>query len=301
MTDHRHGGVAGPLILIAIGAAFLLSNMGILSWTAWGLLRLWPLILVAIGIDLLIGRRSVWGAVVAGIVIAALLGGGLWLASTGYQAPLGAATKSIQEPLQDATSARIVLRPAVGSLDLTALGGSAGDLVTGELRGQQVGDVRSQSSLSGGTMTFEMATTGTAVFVPTVGIDPVWDLRLSPRLPLSLSVEQGVGEMSLDLRSLQVTDLKVNLGVGQITVLLPASGKYTARIDGAIGDTTVVLPSGLEARITMNAALAGRSVPPGLSQQGNQYVSEGFSTASDRVDLIIGQAIGKVSVERPDR
>ncbi len=61
--------------------------MGILAWTAWGLFRLWPLILVAIGIDLLVGRRSTWGAILAGVLIAVLLGGGLWLASTGYQAP----------------------------------------------------------------------------------------------------------------------------------------------------------------------------------------------------------------------
>ena len=69
MHRHYHRGVAGPLILIAIGAAFLLSNMGLLSWSAWGLLRLWPLILMAIWIDLLIGRRSVLGTLVAGLLI----------------------------------------------------------------------------------------------------------------------------------------------------------------------------------------------------------------------------------------
>ena len=136
MNDHRHGGIAGPLILIAIGAAFLLSNMGVVSWSSWGLLRLWPLILVAIGIDLLIGRQSLWGTVVAGILIAAVLGGGLWMASTGYQPSIGSTSASVREPLQDASQAQIILKPAVGSLDLSALGPTAEDLITGNVPGR---------------------------------------------------------------------------------------------------------------------------------------------------------------------
>jgi len=286
------------LILIAIGAAFLLTNMGILSWTAWGLFRLWPLILVAIGIDLLIGRRSTWGAVLAGVLIAAVLAGGLWLASTGYQAPVGSATENVQQPLQGATQGQFILKPAVGALSISALGNSSPDLVTGNVRGQQANDVRSQFSVNGSRGTFRMETAGTAIFVPTFGVGPTWDLMLNPRIPVSLKVEQGAGEMSLDLSSMNLTDLTVNLGIGQITVRLPAHGKYTARVDGAIGDTTVILPAGMAARITMNAALAGRSVPEGLTHTGNQYESADYATSSDSVDLVIGQAIGNVSVRR---
>ncbi|MGA9193239.1 MAG: DUF5668 domain-containing protein [Anaerolineales bacterium] len=298
MNSHRHRGVAGPLILIAIGTAFLLTNMGIMSWTAWGLFRLWPLILVAIGIDLLVGRRSTGGAILAAILIAAVLAGGLWLASTGYQAPIGSATESVQQPLEGATQGQFVLKPAVGSLHVSALAGSSPDLVTGSVRGQQPNDVRSQFSLNGSTGTFQMETAGTAVFMPTFGGGPTWDLLLNPSVPLNLTVEQGAGEMSLDLSSMKVSELVVNLGIGQITVRLPAHGKYTARVDGAIGDTTVIIPSGTAARITMNAALAGRSVPEGLTHTGNQYESADYATSSDSVDLVIGQAIGNVSVRR---
>jgi hypothetical protein len=298
MNNHRHSGVAGPLILIAIGAAFLLTNMGILSWSAWGLFRLWPLILVALGIDLLLGRRSTWGTVLAAILIAAVLGGGLWLASTGYQAPTGTGTGEVHQPLQGASQATVVLHPAAGELRLSALDAASADLISGSVSGQPSDDVRQQYNLSQGAAIFQMETTGSAVFLPSVGTGPSWSLRISPKVPLHLEVEQGAGEMSLDLRSLQLKELTVNLAVGQITVLLPARGRYTARIDGAIGDTTIILPAGLEAKITLNAALAGRSVPDGFSGQGNQYVSGGYAAAGNRVDLVIGQAIGNVSVQR---
>jgi hypothetical protein len=298
MRDHRHSGVAGPLILIAIGAAFLLTNMGLLSWSAWGLFRLWPLILVAAGIDLLIGRRSTAGAIVAAVLIAAILGGGLWLASTGYQAPAGSPTETVEQPLGGATQADITLRPAVGELHISALPQSSPNLITGDVKGELPEDVRSQFNSSAGSATFQMETVGSAVFVPAVGTTPSWTLMLNPGIPIRMNIEQGVGELSLDLTSIHVTDLTVNLGVGQITVRLPDYGQYTARIDGAVGDTTVVLPQTLAAKITMNAALAGRSVPDGFTREGNVYVTADYLSASDRVDLVLGQAIGNVSVRR---
>jgi hypothetical protein len=298
MSGHRHGGVAGPLILIAIGAAFLLNNVGLLSWSAWGLLRLWPLILMAIGIDLLVGRRSVLGTIVAALLIAALLGGGLWLASTSYQAPSGPATQAIHQSVQGVEQAQITLRPAVGELRLSSLPQGAPELISGSLQGQPPDDVSSQFGLNGAVASFRMETTGAAVFVPAVGTEPGWDLRLNADVPIQLMVEQGLGDMQLDLSAIKATELRVNLGIGQINVRLPGSGQYRAAIDGAIGDTTIDLPPGLEAKITMNAALARRSMPDGFIRQGNQYISPGYASAENRVDLTIGQAIGNVTVRR---
>jgi len=46
---------AFALVLIAVGAIALLANLGAFSWWTWG--KLWPLLLVAMGIALFLGRR----------------------------------------------------------------------------------------------------------------------------------------------------------------------------------------------------------------------------------------------------
>ena len=62
----RRGSLVGPLILIGLGVVFLLNNLGILSWSVWEVIfRLWPILLVAIGLDLLVGRRSTLGSLLA--------------------------------------------------------------------------------------------------------------------------------------------------------------------------------------------------------------------------------------------
>jgi hypothetical protein len=47
------------VILIGLGVVFLLNNPGILNWSVWDVIfRLWPVLLIAAGLDILIGRRA---------------------------------------------------------------------------------------------------------------------------------------------------------------------------------------------------------------------------------------------------
>ena len=64
----RRGSVIGPLVLIFIGGVFLLQNAGIVSPTVWGgLWRLWPLVLVLVGMELLFGARAGWLVAIVGL------------------------------------------------------------------------------------------------------------------------------------------------------------------------------------------------------------------------------------------
>ena len=62
----RRGSLVGPVILLGLGIVFLLNNLGVLEWSVWEVIfRLWPVLLIAAGLDFLIGRRSVWGSLLA--------------------------------------------------------------------------------------------------------------------------------------------------------------------------------------------------------------------------------------------
>ena len=73
----RRGGVVGPLVLIFIGGVFLLQNTGYLPPNAWqNLWRLWPVILVLAGIELLLANRVPW-LVLASVAALVLVVGAL--------------------------------------------------------------------------------------------------------------------------------------------------------------------------------------------------------------------------------
>ena len=69
---YRRGSIVWPVVLICLGGVFLLTNLGVISGDVWPrMLQLWPLLLVAIGIDLLLGRRS---GIFAGLAVLLIFG-----------------------------------------------------------------------------------------------------------------------------------------------------------------------------------------------------------------------------------
>jgi hypothetical protein len=110
-----------------------------------------------------------------------------------------------------------------------------------------------------------------------------------------------VGSSELDLTGLALSSLMATTGIGRMEVLLPAEGRFQAQVDGAIGMTVIVIPEGMAARIQADTALASRKVPEGYEeQQDGVYVSPGYATAENRVDLVLTQALGAVEIRPQD-
>ncbi len=81
-----------------------------------------------------------------------------------------------------------------------------------------------------------------------------WDVALSPRIPLRLRVNSGIGTNTLLLQELNLRELQLNGGAGKTTVLLPATADpYRARIRSGAGVQQITLADG--AQCELNAEL----------------------------------------------
>ena len=303
-NDVHRRSLIGPVILIGLGIVFLLNNLGVLSWSVWEVIfRLWPVLLVAAGLDLLLGRRSIWGSLLALVLTVAIVAGVLWLFGSGIIRGREAAAEEVAQALGGATQARVIIAPAVGSLRVESLAESD-NLIAGVIHPVSGENVNRDFTVEDETATFTLQSAGSfGPFTPFFGSwggEPGWDLGLNGEVPLELEVSMGVGESDLDLEELQVSDLTVSMGVGQTTVVLPAVGRFQAKIDGAIGQTVVVIPRGMEARVQVDTGLAGSRLPAGYRQQDDVYTSPGYASAEDRVDLEVSQAIGNVSIRQSE-
>jgi hypothetical protein len=295
----RRGSIVGPVILIGLGVIFLLNNLGMLSWSVWEtIFRLWPVILVAVGLDLVIGRRSVWGSLVALVLVALVIAAGLWLIGVGTTTSSAARTLDIKEALGGATEARVTLAPAVTALHVGALPASSQSLVEGKAelgRGENAG---CEFSVSGGRARFTLNTEDghSSWMFGGWNSQRRWDLDLNPNVPLDLEVSLAVGQATVDLTGLKVSDLTVSMAVGQTIVTLPAEGRFRANLSGAVGEIVVIVPRGMEARVKAGTAIVGRQMPAGWDRDDSVFTSPGYSTAKNRVDMEIGLAIGSVTV-----
>ncbi len=292
----RRDGVAGPVFWIGLGTVIILSNFGVLAWSVWGLLlRMWPVLLIAIGLDIVLGRRrSIWGPLAAFVIIIAVLVGALLL--------VGVGTPTVDEqiswaPAGEVNQAVANLNPAVGDLTVAANPESGSILLDGALHKRQGEIVYQNDSIANGIGTITLRSEGVQAFLPDNNASWGWNLDFSPAVSWTLNADMGVGEINLDLTGLAIQELDVNMGVGEITVILPEKGDFSASISGAIGEMVILVPQELAVRIESDTGLANLNVPADFSNQDDTYLSPGYEAgAANQVLLDLSQAIGSISV-----
>jgi hypothetical protein len=298
----RRGGLVGPAILIGLGIVFLLNNLGVLDWTVWEtLLRLWPVLLIAIGLDLMIGRRSALGSLLIVALLFGVMAVTVWASGAWLSGGTRLTSQTISQPLGTATRADVDVRMGAGTLRVDAQAQPAG-LIEGTVAQGPRDQVMRDFSVSGDTATFKLYNNSRSAwglpFTGQEGVQLAWDLRLNPDTPTRLHLDTGAGMAILNLARLRVTDLEVNTGVGQTTLTLPQQGRVQARINGGIGETTVIIPAGMSARIEATTGLGQVSVLGNYQRQDKVYIAPNYATADDRVDLIVKGGIGSITIRQ---
>jgi hypothetical protein len=292
----RRSSPLGAVLLILIGVILLLNVLGVLDWNIWwSILRLWPVLLIAAGLELLLGRWW-WGSLLSTILVVAVVVIALWFTTTGMTTSRQD-TVEIRQPLGDATRAEVSIDPGVGSLQLGAASESA-NLIEGTIHKSKSEDIEESFSQEGGTAVYSLGTKVTSWNVLPGGFDDtrLWDLGLTPGASLFLDAGMGVGNTELDLAGLDVQDLSADMGVGRIKVILPEAGQFEARLSQGVGVVEIVIPRGMAVRIEADTALAGRQLPGDLVQQEEFYTSPGYAGAANRVEIDAGVAIGMLIV-----
>ena len=296
----RRGAGPWPIILILIGVVLLGSNLG---WfrlnlaAVLNLLNYWPVVLVAVGLNLLTRGRYVTPIVFGAIALALVL----WSADGNLQRLVGGAppgqTVTVQHDLEGAMAARVAMELGVGQVRIDG-GAPAGTLVTGTIQTGAGEEIEQVYGRENGTALLELRSQDRYRTV-TTGISELrrWELSLTREVPLALRVNAGVGENRIDLRAVRLVDVSFRGGVGETQLQLPA-GDYSGSVDVGVGATTVRLPPDAAARVTLTTGLGRASVQGDWRRDGDVYTTPGFESATQRIELRVSGGVGAVTVDR---
>jgi hypothetical protein len=298
--SYRRPSLVWPLILIGAGVLFLLQNFNLLPpGTLAALIQLWPILLILLGLDMLIGRRSTLGAVVMLLIGVLVVAGALtWAALRANRLPL-AQTQALIQSMREVDSATITLDFKVGDLTVSALNDSV-YLMEGTAQNGSGESVQQRYAVAGSTGQLKLTQLQSALVIPFLAVnDPrtVWDIHLSPQLPLTLDVDTGVGRARLDLSELQLTELNLNTGVGQTEVIFPGAGAMRASLNTGVGEVTITLPENLPTRLTIDSGLTSVRVPSRFARSGDVYTTADFSTTEAYLELALDAGVGSVTVK----
>lgn len=285
--DNRLTHLAYAMVLL--GALLLVARLGWFDLSfLLGIARYWPVLVIAAGVDLL--TRGRWRVP----VYAAGIGVALLLSFTGGWFGAANETVEVAQELQGARSADVYIASGIANLELTGAPQSA-YLATGSL-GQHAGErVSVEYDVRAGRGDFRATSRGRSIMGPRRAED--WDLALTDRIPLALSVDAGIGGSTLDLRRLQLESLQVNAGIGETTLLLPGRGGFRGDIDGGIGEIVMRVPRSLGIRIHVDTGIGNVSVDGHFTKDGDTYTSPAYAASSQRVDLTVDGGIGSIRIE----
>jgi hypothetical protein len=284
-----------PVILIIIGVLFLLDNLNIMSIDWGSIWKLWPIIIIALGLEILLGRRVSFGSVLLVVIVLVIAGAAVW-----WSVVIGTGDRTTEHftwPLNGAERAELEVDMGVGELQMGGYSDMA-DLLVADLElapGAKVGqDVKLDEDVARGWIVSERDFFSLPNFFGSRGSK--WDLLLNSRMRWKMDINAGVGDVQVDLSDLRVSDLTLDSGVGSINLTLPRRGTVNARVDGGIGDVRVTIPEGVQARIQVDRGIGDVNVDDRFIRRGDVYESEELSGAESFIDLQVDLGIGSVTI-----
>jgi hypothetical protein len=301
--ERRHT-ATWAFVLIGLGVIWLLAQANVFSGANLAVLfRLWPILLIALGLELLFGRSNrglsllIGGGAVVLLLALMLVGPSIGLAPN-----IDVKTAQYTEPLGSGVrAAHVNLSFPVGRNTVQALTDSS-RLFDADLR--YVGDLKyNVSGASDEPQVTLSAENASVPFYDVLGLfrasslddqELRWNIGLSPNVPLDLRLNGGVGDSTIDLSGLMLTSLDFSTGVGDSTISLPGSGSYpvslnggvgtvvvnfadgaavNARVDAGVGSITLDVPDDAPVRLQAEGGLGGVHVPSGYTRISGQDTS----------------------------
>ncbi len=261
----RRGLLFWGLFLIPLGGIPLLARAGTIDPAvfadAW---RLWPLVLVVIGLTLLLGRyrAGLIGVIAVAVLLGSLAGGalasgGLGIASFGDCSPSERDTNTFDESGTFSADAALVIDLPCGTADLTVQPGTAWT-VHADYRGDPPTIVATNDELSLGS-TDDDGSNHRQDWTVSVGADALRSVDLqanagSSILDLagasltSLSTEINAGDLLIDAATATIDRLDVSANAGRIRITL-GGGATTGDLSVNAGAIDLCIPPNASVRI----------------------------------------------------
>ena len=303
------------VFLIVIGGVWLAADWAIVDTPALtGLLRLWPLVFVAIGAGLVL-RRTQWGlaAGLAAVAVPALFIGSALAAAPRLSSNCGAAIVPDAGLVETRTGsfdgpANVAIRAGCGNLNLTTAPGSAWQLQASNGAGQVTAVESTAQSLSVGDLDehgwqfFDAGRDSWSLSLPTSQITELSIRAVANASHISLAgaqvgrlaLEADLSEMRVDASQASIGQLSADVDLGSLSIQLPAAS-LSGELKAGGGELQVCSPPGVGLHISTRGSAEEITIA-GLRQTGSEWQSADYLTASQRIDLSIRANLSSVEI-----
>ena len=298
---YKREGLIGSLIFIGLGTILLMSNLGYSSLSNWHfLLRYWPVLIIALGLDIIFPLRSLWVSLIGLLMGFALIIGVVYLVSN----TVIPQNKTLSEdkfsvPSTGIDSSMVDLQMSAGSMKIGTQAKPA-NRIEGTLnlfdqsriyKNEYANDKAGFFSMKSSGIQFLSMQEDNMEFQ-----DAAWNIQLNKNIPTTMDSVLIAGEMTTELSGMQQLDLENTVIFGQSVVILPEEGDVNIYSSVIFGELQVSVPQHANALILIDTALDSVDVPSGFKKTGNKIYSPEYDVKGDPVTIKVSVPFGGIRI-----
>lgn len=297
--------IATGIWLVFGGALFLLYNFNLIDFSFVSILRLWPLLLVSMGINLLLQNRqnSKLLVIISNILLCGFVfyhgltdnaqsRSSNWSNAGNEQQASGYNEQVSQGWNSEIRSAELTLSGGASKYDFKA-GADSTRLIEAETR-QPSGALKLKSS---GEQNVRMELTSSR---PNRGSNVPISIALNKSPIWNFVFNVGASSISGDLRELRIGDIELNSGASSLELHLPTPNKGTSHIEinTAASKIKLYIPKDAHCRVETESIVSNNKYEGLDVVDGNERKTNGYDSADDKYDIEVSGAANSVSILR---
>jgi hypothetical protein len=276
--------------------------------------RLWPLILIGIGVGLLL-RRTAFAAVgniIVGLTFGLMIGGALATPiNAGISCIPGSGdggTPTTQSGTFTGATADVDVSYPCSEVVMAMAPGSDWTVGTNGIDASLI-------AVQSGPASLTVKRTGASGFW-NQGRNARLQVSLPTQAEIALSTDVSAGSLTADLAGARLSnvslsvnagsaamrmagatlrDLSISVNAGSADVTLPTS-PFSASASVNAGSLALCVPEGTAMRVTSSTALGSVDVGPGFTRQGDAWVTSAYASSSQGSELSVSANLGSVEI-----
>ena len=126
-----------------------------------------------------------------------------------------------------------------------------------------------------------------------------WDVHLSNKPPMEMTVNMGAGRSTLTLSGLALGRLELNMGAGETTVDLTGNWKkdLSAQVHGGVGRATIKLPRDVAVHVVAHGGLGSINASGGFIKEGDAFVNDQYGKSPVTLQVEVEGGVGEINLE----
>lgn len=268
--------IAG-IILVLVGCLFLVNSLGIFDIGIIGFASdFWPAFLILAGISLIFKKKNLAGIFLVIMFVTLIIG-----AFDGI---------SFNEPEYSFSQERVDINETVDNLEVKLEFG-LGNIDVAKNKEGRFALINSNYTSEKARVTYEENNDSGKLKIRRdddpdfVFAEENWMIFLDNETSKTLELDYGVSEVRLDLRDLNIEELKISCGVSDNTVIFD-NNDIDVRFEGGVSDTEFLFPEDLGVRIDTETGLSDFNMED-FKKSGRLYVSNNYDNAEKKAHIRI--------------